>query len=120
MFEFANQWTERHLSSCKSYRVNNHFRRRMKKWEDSYSRVFGCKANPELECGCYAEDEEIAIENNKCILDLGTAPDVTGTWSFTFETKIDSKSDKKLLNDKILSIMSGIGVRNWKKLELLT
>ena len=135
VFEYANQWTDRHLSSCKSYRVNNHFGRRMKKWDDNYSRVFGCKANttpapllgaapssvapstapsstaitaPEIECGCYAEDEEITISNDNCILDLGTAPDVAGTWSFTFETKLDSKSDGKFL-DKPHSVISGIG-----------
>ena len=145
MFEYANQWTDKHLSSCKSYRVNNHFGRRMKKWDDTYSRVFGCKANPtpapllgaapssaatstappskapsstapsstaitapEIECGCYAEDEEITISNDNCILDLGTAPDVAGTWTFTFETKLDSKSDGKFL-DKPHSVISGIG-----------
>ena len=140
VFEYANQWTDRHLSSCKSYRVNNHFGRRMKKWDDNYSRVFGCKANttpvpllaaapssaaqttaspskapsstaitaPEIECGCYAEDEEITISNDNCILDLGTAPDVAGTWSFTFETKLDSKSDGKFLY-KPRSVISGIG-----------
>ena len=112
----------------------------MKKWDDNYSRVFGCKANttpvpllaaapssaaqttaspstapsstaitaPEIECGCYAEDEEITISNDNCILDLGTAPDVAGTWSFTFETKLDSKSDGKFLY-KPRSVISGIG-----------
>ena len=133
MFEYANQWTDRHLSSCKSYRVNNHFRRRMKKWDDNYSRVFGCDANstpasllatapssappstappstaitaPELECGCYAENEEIAIENNKCILDLGTAPDVSGTWTLTYEFKFNSVSDDPR---NLFYMVSGIG-----------
>ena len=112
----------------------------MKKWDDNYSRVFGCKANttpvpllaaapssaaqttaspskapsstaitaPEIECGCYAEDEEITISNDNCILDLGTAPDVGGTWSFTFEFKINSLPDEKWWDDRF-SIMSGIG-----------
>ena len=145
VFEYANQWTDRHLSSCKSYRVNNHFGRRMKKWDDNYSRVFGCKANPTPApllgaapsaapsstlpsstappstaptstappstappCGCYAENEEITISANNCILDLGTAPDVGGTWSFTFEFKINSLPDEKWWDDRF-SIMSGIG-----------
>ena len=138
MFEYANQWTYRHLSSCKSYRVNNHFRRRMKKWDDNYSRVFGCKANttpapligaapssaalltapsstaitaPEIACGCYAENEEITVGNDKCILDLGTAPDVAGTWSLTFESKINSMPDGNwgTIWDDSFTIMEGIG-----------
>ena len=106
MFDRANSWTENHLSSCKSYRKNNHFGRRLEKWEKIYSRVLGCdkndadpeEADPEEsdpeetlpECGCFTRDEEIQIENDKCVLDLGTMPDVGGFWSFTFETKINS------------------------------
>ena len=44
----------------------------------------------EAECGCYAKDEEIPIEEDKCILNLGTFPDVDGWWKFTFELKINS------------------------------
>ena len=44
----------------------------------------------ETECGCYAQDEEIPIENNKCVLNLGTFPDTDGFWKFTFELKINS------------------------------
>ena len=111
MFDRANTWTVNHLSSCKSYRKNNHFGRRLKKWEKIYSRVLGCNTinthpeevnseeiDPEEAeseenvpaCGCYAKDEEIQIQNDKCVLDLGTIPDVSGFWSFTFEAKINS------------------------------
>ena len=44
----------------------------------------------ETECGCYAKDEEIPIEKDKCVLNLGTFPDVAGFWKFTFELKINS------------------------------
>ena len=44
----------------------------------------------ETECECYAKDEEIPIENNKCVLNLGTFPDVDSFWKFTFEMKINS------------------------------
>ena len=44
----------------------------------------------ETECGCYAPDEEIKIEKDKCILNLGTFPDFDGWWKFTFELKINS------------------------------
>ena len=42
------------------------------------------------DCGCYAPDEEISIENDKCVLDLSSVSDVTGDWSFAFELKINS------------------------------
>ena len=58
---------------------------------------------PEPECGCFARNEEITVANDKCILDLGTAPDVSGIWSFTFELKI-----KNLPNDTTDFIISGI------------
>ena len=48
------------------------------------------KCYEETECACYAKDEEIPIENNKCVLNLGTFPDVDGFWKFTFEMKINS------------------------------
>ena len=41
-------------------------------------------------CGCYAQDEEIPIENDKCVLDLDSFPDVAGSWIFKFELKINS------------------------------
>ena len=44
----------------------------------------------ESECRCYAKDEEIPIESNKCVLNLGTFPDTDGFWKFTFELKINS------------------------------
>ena len=116
MFDRANTWTENHLSSCKSYRKNNHFGRRLAKWEKIYSRVLGCDRNDadpeeadpeeadpeeadpeesepeesEPECGCYAKDEEIQIANDKCVLDMGTFPAVGGFWSLTFDMKINS------------------------------
>ena len=48
------------------------------------------KCYEETECACYAKDEEIPIENNKCVLNLGTFPDVDSFWKFTFEMKINS------------------------------
>ena len=44
----------------------------------------------ETKCGCYAKDEEIPIEKNKCVLNLGTFPDTEGWWKFTYELKINS------------------------------
>ena len=44
----------------------------------------------EAECGCYAQDEEISTAKDKCLLHLGTFPDVAGFWKFTFELKINS------------------------------
>lgn len=42
-------------------------------------------------CGSYAQDEEIDIENDKCVLDLGTFPDsFPDLWSFSFDLKIHS------------------------------
>ena len=121
MFERATTWTENHLSSCKSYQKNNHYGRRLEKWNKIYSRVLGCdkgttdhtEGDPdesdsdesEPECGCYAKDEEILIENNKCVLDMGTFPDVDGLWSLSFEMKINSLPADP---DWYLSILSGI------------
>lgn len=36
------------------------------------SEVEPTTAAPEPECGCYAPDEEISIENDKCVMDLGS------------------------------------------------
>ena len=44
LFEYAHEWTDRHLSSCKSYRKNNHFGRRLNKWHKIYNKGFGCDA----------------------------------------------------------------------------
>ena len=45
---------------------------------------------PEPECGCYAIDEEISIENDKCVLNLGSFPDsFPEIWSFSFDLKIN-------------------------------
>ena len=57
------------------------FKLRMEKHANCYE---------ETECGCYVKDEEIKIENNKCVLNLGTFPDVYGWWKFTFDLKINS------------------------------
>ena len=107
MFYNVNKWTEAHLTSCRSYRRNNRFAKRLEKWDEIYNRVFDCEpettasptttpppttttAEPGPDCGCYAPDEEISIENDKCVLDLSTVSDVTGDWSFAFELKINS------------------------------
>jgi hypothetical protein len=44
----------------------------------------------DAECGCYAPDEEIPIENDKCVMNLGTFPDLKNNWTFTFDLKINS------------------------------
>ena len=44
IFEYAFLWLNLHLSSCKSYRENNHFERRLKKMDRIYNRVFDCEA----------------------------------------------------------------------------
>ena len=109
MFYNVNKWTEAHLTSCRSYRRNNRFAKRLEKWDEIYNRVFDCEtatttttttaeptttttttAEPGPDCGCYAPDEEIPIENDKCVLDLSSVSDVTGDWSFAFELKINS------------------------------
>ena len=48
LFEYAHEWTDRHLSSCKSYRKNNHFGRRLNKWHKIYNKGFGCDAETEI------------------------------------------------------------------------
>ena len=135
IFDIANDWTDRHLSSCKSYRANNHFGRRLRKWDEIYSKVFGCATSPasttttvalttttapptqtttnapEPECGCYAENEEIAIANDKCVLDLGTVPDLSSPWSLTFDLKINSLPDGPTDPRWFFYIISGIDFR---------
>ena len=104
----ANKWFETHLSSCKSYKLNNHSGKRLSKINQAFDRVFQCQeqttdeqttaepannepATEELpECGCYAQDEEILIENDKCVLDLGTSPGIGDDWTFTFDLKVNS------------------------------
>ena len=45
---------------------------------------------PEPECGCYAIDEEIPIENGNCVLNLGSFPNsFPDVWSFSFDLKIN-------------------------------
>ena len=57
-------------------------------------------------CGSYAENEEIKIENNKCVLDLGSSQDLRGDWKFTFEFKLNSMPETDDLWWK--DILSGI------------
>ena len=64
---------------------------------------------PEPECGCYAPDEEISIENDKCVMNLGS-PDVLGDWTFTFELKINSLPDGPTDPRWFLYIISGMGL----------
>ena len=71
------------------------------------SEVEPTTAAPEPECGCYAPDEEISIENDKCVMDLGSFPDVTGDWSFTFDMKIDSLPDQPTDPRWFFYILSG-------------
>ena len=67
-------------------------------------------AAPELECGCYAPNEEIVIENDKCVLNLGSFPDVTGNWSFTFDLKVNSMADDPTDPQWLFYILSVIGL----------
>ena len=66
-------------------------------------------AAPEPDCGCYAPDEEIPIENDKCVMNLGS-PDITGDWSFTFDLKINSLPDGPTDPRWFFYILSGIGL----------
>ena len=71
-----------------------------------------CPAPPP-ECGCYAQDEEIKIKNDQCVLALGSSfPDVAGFWSFTFEFKFNSIPDEPTDPEWVLKILSGIGSFN--------
>ena len=65
------------------------------------------EVNSDGSCGSYAENEEIQIENNKCVLDLGSSQDLRGDWKFTFEFKLNStpETDDRWWSD----ILSGIG-----------
>ena len=65
----------------------------------------------ETKCDCYAADEEIPIEKDKCVLNLGSFPDVAGFWKFTFELKINSliKTDPEPNVDWSFDFLSGIG-----------
>ena len=113
MFEVANIWTETHLSSCKSYQKNNHFGRRLSKWYKIYRRAFGCEQNsiPSPKCGSYAQDEEITIENDKCVLDLGTFPgSFPNSWSFSFELKIHSLPEGPTDPNWFFQILAGIDI----------
>ena len=60
-------------------------------------------------CGCYAEDEEIQIQNNQCVLYLGSFPDVAGSWSFTFDMKFNSLPTEPTDPRWFLYIISGFG-----------
>ena len=42
MMDRANLWTEVHLSSCRSYRSNNHYGRKLARWNAIYDSVFNC------------------------------------------------------------------------------
>ena len=66
-------------------------------------------AAPEPECGCYAPDEEIQIENDKCVMNLGS-PDILGDWTFSFELKINSLPDGPTDPRWFFYIISGIGL----------
>ena len=71
-----------------------------------------CPAPPP-ECGCYAQDEEIPIEDDKCVLALGSSfPDVAGFWSFTSEFKFNSIPDEPTDPRWFLKILTGIGSFN--------
>ena len=60
-------------------------------------------------CGCYAKDEEIKIQNNQCVLYLGSFPDVAGSWSFTFDMKFNSLPTEPTDPRWFLYIISGFG-----------
>ena len=62
--------------------------------DDGTSIVSPCSEPEPPACGCYAEDEEIAVEEDKCVLDLGTSADTAGDWTFIFEFKAFSWPDK--------------------------
>ena len=60
-------------------------------------------------CGCYDKNEEISIENGKCVLDLGSFRDVAGNWTFTFDFKINNLPAEPTDPRWDFYIISGIG-----------
>ena len=75
LMERNHAWWKKYSDKIQKYKL------RMEKEANCYE---------ETECGCYAKDEEILIEKDKCILNLGTFPDTEGWWKFTYELKINS------------------------------
>ena len=80
--------------------------------DDDTTIVSPCSVPEPPACGCYADDEEIAVEEDKCVLDLGTSADTAGDWSFTFEFKAyswpnepryatDSRSEHWIISGKV-------------------
>ena len=66
--------------------------------------------SPAKPCGCYAKDEEIRVEDNKCVLDLESMSDIVGDWKLEFEAKFESWPTGLSYWD--VQILSGIG-QNW-------
>ena len=64
---------------------------------------------PEQECRCYAPNEEIPIENDKCVMNLGSFPNTKGYWSFQFDFKINSLPAEPTDPKWFFYIISGIG-----------
>ena len=75
MIERNHAWWKKYSDKIQKFKL------RMEKHANCYE---------ETECGCYAKDEEIPIEKDKCILNLGTFPDTEGWWKFTYDLKINS------------------------------
>ena len=67
------------------------------------------KPAPTKPCGCYAKDEEIQIENDKCVLDLGSMPNITKDWKLEFEAKFESWYTNESGQRVGSQILSGIG-----------
>ena len=81
--------------------------------DDDTITVSPCSKPEPPACGCYAKDEEIAIESNKCILDLGTSADTAGDWSLTFEFKANSMPDGPTDPRYFFYILQGIDSHNF-------
>ena len=78
---------------------------------------------PEPECGCYAKNEEIEIENDKCIMNLGSFLNTTEVWYFEFDFKINSLPAEQTDPRWFFYILSGIVsllVEQGKPSEFLT
>ena len=75
LMERNHAWWKKYSDKIQKYKL------RMEKEANCYE---------ETECGCYAKDEEIPIQKDQCVLNLGTFPDTEGWWKFTYELKINS------------------------------
>ena len=89
LIERNHAWWKKYSDKIQKYKL------RMEKHANCYE---------ETPCGCYDEDEEIQIEKDKCVLNLGTFPDTEGWWKFEYELKINSLPEEGDFEFNLLSV----------------